>query len=181
MQERSHQTRIVYVPKEMKDTHHLLLSHAILFLPTRQRQLPPPLVLFVHIIHTDIAHSCRKKVVTILSSSSPTSSVPDVSSPSHHPFGRCLQSINGRSHVKIEDRLASGFQLGRVVVYHITDFSYSAVRGLALDVPVVAVKRGVVAASLPSLAGCSKSKGEGGTKEIVIGWGWIRTYANLGG
>lgn len=150
-----------------------------------QNELPPPLspLLFIHVHanHTNIAHSCRRKAVVILSSFSPTSSVPDVSPPSHHPFGRCRRPVNGGPHVKVEDGLASGFWRGGIVVYYITDFAYGAVRGLALDVPIVAVKWGFAAVSLQFLARYSKGKGEGDMKKMVLDLGWIRTYPNLDG
>lgn len=107
--------------------------------------------------------------------------MPDVSPPPHHAFGRSRWSVNGGPHVEVEDRLACGFWRGGIVVYHVADFAYGAVRGLALDVPVVAVERGFAAASLLFLARCSKSevgvKYERGGDKL----GTIRTYANLDG
>lgn len=108
--------------------------------------------------------------------------MPDIPPPPHHAFGRRRRSVNGGPHVEIEDRLACGFWRGRIVVYHVADFAYGAVRGLTLDVPVVAVERGFAAASLPVLARCSKSEG-GWVKYERDGdkSGRIRTYANLDG
>ncbi len=75
--------------------------------------------------------------------------MPDIPPPPHHAFRRRRRSVNGGPHVEVEDRLACGFWRGGIVVYHVADFAYGAVRGLALDVPVVAVERGFAAASLP--------------------------------
>lgn len=86
--------------------------------------------------------------------------MPDIPPPPHHAFGGRGRSVNGGPHVEVEDRLACGFWRGGVVVYHVADFAYGAVRGLALDVPVVAVEGGFAAASSPFLARRLKIKGE---------------------
>lgn len=113
----------------------------------------------------------RRRIIITLSSFSPTSSMPDVSPPSHHAFGRCRWPVNGGPHVEVEDGLACGFWRARVVVYHVTNFAYGAVRGLALDVPVVAVKGGFAAVSLRILASCSESRMQGSIKKMVIDLG----------
>lgn len=126
------------------------------YAPKQRPPLPTtsPRLLYNLIIHTNIAHfsltvySCRR-IIIILSSFSSTSSMPDIPPPPHHAFRRRRRSVNGGPHVEVEDRLACGFWRGGIVVYHVADFAYGAVRGLALDVPVVAVERGFAAASLP--------------------------------
>lgn len=166
----------------MEDKPHPLLSRAMDFEAPRHQQVPPTVPRARLLLQT-YYHLSRRVIVIILSSFSPTGSMPDIPPPAHHAFGRCRRSVNGGPHVQVEDRLACGFWRGRVVVYHISDFAYGAVRGPAFDVPVVAVKWGFEAASLPLLASYSKSKGEeGGMKEMMISWGGgIRAYANLDG
>lgn len=155
----------------MEDKPHPLLSRAMDFEAPRHQQVPPTVPRARLFLQTHY-HLSRRVIVIILSSFSPTGSMPDIPPPAHHAFGRCRRSVNGGPHVQVEDRLACGFWRGRVVVYHISDFAYGAVRGPAFDVPVVAVKWGFAAASLPLLASYSKSKGEeGGMKEMMISWG----------
>lgn len=137
-------------------------------LAMHQKQRPRPRLLYIQTYNpfkhrsffSLIVYSCRRIITIFLSSFSPTSLMPDIPPPPHHAFGRCRRSINGGPHVEVEDRLACGFWRGGVVVYHVADFAYGAIRGLALDVPVVAVKRRFAATSLPFLARRSKSNGE---------------------
>lgn len=94
----------------------------------------------------------------------PTSSMPNIATPSHHSLNRGSRGVYGRSDVQVEDWFARRLWISSVVVDHVAYFFRCAGGCPACDVPVVAVegwfaaeRRTVMSVTSPF---CSSTRGE---------------------
>lgn len=100
----------------------------------------PNLPCLFHVASVQAMSSSCSPPSMIISDSTPTSLIPDITTPSHHALNGSSGPVECRSHIQVEDRLSSGFGRSRVIVDYISHLSGLATRRLPLHKPVMSVK-----------------------------------------
>lgn len=100
----------------------------------------PSLPRLFHVASVQAISSSCSPPSMIISDSTPTSLIPDITTPSHHALNGSSGPVDCRSHIKVEDRLSSGLWRSRVIVDYVSHLSGFATRRLPLHKPVMSVK-----------------------------------------